>query len=557
MLTHIHIDNFTIVKQLSLDFASGLNILTGETGAGKSIWIDAIGYALGNRIDAQIIFPEANQCVITVCFDVTNLPGAQQWLEQNDLSSDNECIIRRTINLNGQNKLTINGQPCALQMVKELRRHLLSIHGQHQHQLLLKPEVQQQLFDSYGQHQTLVNNIAVCYQQWHALYKQIHELELKAQNHESQSNLLRYQLEELIALNLQPDEWQQLTDEHRRLHNAQNILQHVNHAIDLTDEAEDQSALSLLHRAAQELKHIELNDSALNNAQSLLDNTIVYLQESLDELQRYRNQFNLDPDHLTQLELRLSTIHELARKHHVTAEELPAIQITLTQQLKELDDLDHTMQKLRERSNEILQRFKKLASKLTEARQTTAKTLQLKLTGYLHQLGITGGRFEIQFNPADKPISLHGNETITFAIATNPGQPLQPLQKIVSGGELSRVSLAIQVLLSEVEHTQTLIFDEVDVGIGGKIAEIVGRLLRQLGQHAQVLCITHLPQVAAQAMHHYKVIKQTHDDTVITQIKPLDKTERVEELARMLGGKTISKKTREHANEMLTVASET
>jgi len=551
MLTHISIQNFATVDTLSLDFSTKLNVLTGETGAGKSIWVDAVGLALGNRADTNTIRENKDRCDITLCFDLVDTPAAKSWLQQHQLDSEDECIIRRVINRNGPTRCTINGAPCPLQMVRELAQHVISIHSQHQHQALLKREAQRQRLDNFAENNTLLQKIQTLYCQWQALNKHLIELQKKSENRDAELALLRYQLNELCQINLQENEWQQISQQHQRLHNAKQLIGELNQAIELTIESEQVSASQLLQQAFQHLETICAKEPQLNSAKELLNTAIIHLQEAGTELNQYRNTLNLSPEHLETLEQRLTLIHDLARKHHVDPENLTEVHKSLEQQTKELEQVDSEIEDIKKEQQQLLMQYQKLANQLSKNRQKAAQQLDKTITQNMQELGIKGGRFQIELIKNNETLSQFGNEIVNFNVSTNPGQSLQPLNKIVSGGELSRISLALQVITATKDGIATLIFDEVDVGIGGKTAAIVGKLLRQLGEQLQVLCITHLPQVAAQGHHHYQVTKSSNKQITVTQIKKLNPQEREAELTRMLGGAKITSQTRAHAKEML------
>jgi len=551
MLTHIHIQNFTIVHSLSLDFQNGLSVLTGETGAGKSIWIEAVALALGARADNNVIRHGQTRCEITLCFDLKDQPNAQAWLKENDYDAEDECIIRRILNREGPSRASINGRPCPLSQLRELADLTLNIHGQHEHQTLLKREVQQNRLDTFAKHEALLDKTQQLYQQWHKAEKQLNILKQQAENRDAEITLLRYQLDELTTTNLKENEWTELSHQHQQLHNASELITQLNDAIAYTVENEETSAIQLLQQAIDTLNDIKLDDVQINAARELLNTAVIHLQEAGNELHQYRNNLDLSPETLSQVEQRLSSLHELARKHHVNPENLNKTQASIEQQLQQLENVETHIETLQQAQENALSQYKKIAEKLTQSRKKVAKKLDKSITQSIQELGIEGGLFRVNFERCDNPINPYGDEKVLFEVSTNPGQPFQALHKVVSGGELSRISLSLQVLTSQKENTPTLIFDEVDTGIGGKTAEIVGKLLRQLGEHAQVLCITHLPQVAAQGHHHYKVAKSTDGNSTSTQVAQLSEKDRVNELARMLSGSKITEQTLAHANELL------
>ncbi|MCH9643490.1 MAG: DNA repair protein RecN [Gammaproteobacteria bacterium] len=552
MLNSITIQNFITVSQLTLEFQNGLHILTGETGAGKSIWIDALGLALGNRADSNQIRHNQKQCDVTLCFDISNNKTAIDWLNQQALSNDeSECIIRRTIHRDGKSRASINATPCTLAQLKAFSQHIIQIHGQHQQQTLLKAEHQRQQFDHYAKHQPLLEKITNTYKQWQLIDKELLMLKNQTGNQQSEIDLLRYQLNELTTLNLQADEWKQLSEQHQKLHNARELITQLNQAIDLTAENAEVSAAALVDQAITELNTIKHQDTQLTAIKELLSNASIHLQEAATEINDYRDQLDLSPEHLVEVEQRLSLIHDIARKHHANPEDLLEIQQSIQHKLHQLEHRDEDIAKLEKTQKALLKQYQTFAKKLTESRHKVAKQFNKTITDYMRGLGIDAGEFKVQLIPIEECINPHGQEQVWFSVKTNPKQDFQPMQKIVSGGELSRISLAVQLITATQYQTPTLIFDEVDVGIGGKTAATVGSMLRELGANTQVLCITHLPQVAAHAHHHFKVEKQTSKEDVMTKVALLDEQGRVEEVARMLGGRKITQQTLAHASEML------
>ncbi len=551
MLTDITINNYTIVNSLHLNLEAGLSVLSGETGAGKSIIVDAVSLALGARGDTQAIRTGTERCDITLCFDLSDNPKAKQWLIDNNFSDENDCIISRSISRDGRSRSSINGRPCPQSIVRQLAPQLLVIHGQHQHQALLKRETQEKKLDEFAKNQSLLEGIQKIYQTWRAQHLELDTLKQQSQERDQQLSLLRYQYQELEELDLKESEWQELHAEHQQCHNAKELLVNLSQAIDLTVENERASAIHLLQQAIEQVNEIKVDDPQISSINKLLNSAAIHLQEAGDELHSYRNTLNLSPEHLAQVESRLTVIHDLARKHHVNPDALTDVKNSLQQKISDLENIDDRIAAIESELNTLLKEYQQLAKKLSTKRQKAAKELNQQITDSMQQLGMKGGCFTIKLDPIDQGISAHGNEKVTFYTRTNPGQDLQPMQKVVSGGELSRISLALQVLSSEKENIPSFIFDEVDVGIGGKTAEIVGALLRTLGETAQVFCITHLPQVASQGHHHFKVEKSSSKNSTHTTINLLSTQQRVDELARMISGSQISKETLKHAKQML------
>lgn len=553
MLTHLHIQNFTIVDQLNLDFDSGFSVITGETGAGKSLLLDAINLGLMERADPSVIRHDHDRCDITLCFDIRNNRAAKEWLEQHELLNGDECLLRRIIYRNQAARSFINGTPSPLNLVRELGALLLSIHSQHQHQTLMKRDYQQKCFDDFCGNANLLAEIRGYYKRFHDIEDTITTLQQKAERRDHELELLRYQHQELLQLGLMENEWEELSQKHQTLHRAQHIMLQLNQALDGMRDNDQYSATHLLIQALHAIEQISQKEPKLKSALELLNTASINLQEACEELDHYRSQFDLDAENLETLEKRLTAIHDLARKHRTKPEELFTLEQLLAEKILELESVHVQLEALNKEKIQVQKDYDKIASKLTQQRKKIAEQLNPLITKNMQALGIEGGVFRVGFEAVKEPLNLYGNERVCFEVITNPGQGFQPLNKIVSGGELSRVSFSLQVITAEKEGIPLLIFDEIDVGIGGKTASIVGKLLRELGEKIQVVSITHLPQVASQAHHHYQVQKTSDAHTTNTQIKPLTKKERVDEIARMLGGAKITQQTRAHAAEMLEI----
>jgi len=551
MLTHIAIQNLTLVKSLSLDFSEGLHVLTGETGAGKSLWVDAIHLALGARADSSVIRTDENSASITLCFDIANNKKAAQWLQQHDFDPKEECLIRRVIHRHRPSRCTLNGIPCPLNWIKELAQHLILIHSQHHQQSLLKKDNQQRYVDQFAHHTTLLQSIQDYYEKWHRIETDIQSLQQKITDRESQLDFFRYQLKELDELSIQDNEWHDLTEEHRKLHHAKSIIQQLNQTIELTVDSEQASAEHYLQQALNRISEIETYDKHISGIRDLLETALIHLREAGCELTEYRSHLDLSPERLQWIENRLTQMHDIARKHHVNPDDLLELQQSLAQKITQLENVDAKIDALRQTQTQIIKNYHEQAQTLSLSRQKAAKKLAPIVEKQCRQLGMEGCQLRIQCEPSKDTITPYGLEHIQFLISTNPGQPYSPLQKIVSGGELSRISLVLQMCVAQKDSMPTLLFDEVDVGIGGKTAHHVGQLLRQLGETTQVLCITHLAQVASQGHSHYKAIKKIQDGTTYTHINPLNAKERIQEIARMLGGKTTSTEAMAHAKALL------
>lgn len=552
MLTHIHIWNFAIVEALDIELESGLSVLTGETGAGKSILLDALGLALGDRADSTVIRHGESRAEISVTFDTSEAKNAEDWLKEHELDSEHECIIRRTVSVKGPSKAFINGKPATVQQLRELAEMLVDLHGQHEHQSLMKAEIQQQLLDDYANHSDLVTQVSLSFKKWNKLSTEFNKLNSAKNEQDHRLDLLRYQVNELEALNLQVGESDKLDAEHKRLSNASQLLQTTEKTLYALEE-DDKGAISQqLSQLSIELHQLGKTDSKLNEIAGLLDNATIQVNEASSELRQYVDNLELDPQRLSYLDERIGNIHSLARKHQVAPDELPALLEELQKELDSIENADDHLDKLQQEIANTSTAYQQAAKDLTMSRIKAAKVLSTKVSENMQELGMEGGIFEVALNTYESgSYHANGNEQIEFLVSSNPGQPPKSLTKVASGGEISRISLAIQVIAAESTRIPTLIFDEVDVGIGGRVAEIVGHKLKQLAAHRQVICVTHLAQVAALGKHHLQVSKQSDSATTISQINYLDKQQRVEELARMMGGIEITQQTLSHAEEML------
>jgi DNA repair protein RecN (Recombination protein N) len=552
MLTHIHIWNFAIVESLDLELEAGLTVLTGETGAGKSILLDALNLALGDRADTGVIRHGADKAEISVTFSTHDAPEAEAWLRDRELDSAEECIIRRTISASGPSKAFVNGKPTPIQSLRELGEMLVDLHGQHEHQSLLRREAQRQLLDDYADHGRLLSELGAAYQHWRDLKDELSALQQASSDRDARLELLSYQVKELEALDLSQDELPELEAEHSRLANANQLLETGNRVLNLLEENEEGALGALLGQSCNDIQHLAQADAALNSVAELLDSATIQVREASSELRHYLDALELDPVRLDWINQRLATIQDLSRKHHVAAEELPALLPRLQQELTNLEQAEVRSDEIRQEVESALKGYRALAKKLSKSREKAAEALSQAVTDSMQTLGMEGGRFAIQLEPlADEMPAPQGMERAEFVVSANPGQPLKPLTKVASGGELSRISLAIQVITASQTRIPTLIFDEVDVGIGGRVAEIVGHQLRALAGHRQVICVTHLPQVAALGHHHLQVSKRSDTDTTISEIQELSAEQRVDELARMLGGIEITEQTLSHAREMI------
>ncbi len=553
MLESIVINNFAIIDRTHIEFESGMTALTGETGAGKSILLDAIQLVLGDRAGSDSVKDGSDKADISVSFDTSQLQNAQQWLQQNELDDAGECLLRRVIQANGRSKAFINGSPVTLTQLKSLGEMLVDLHGQHEHQSLQKPGIQRQLLDASLPDSSLLLETQNRYIEWSSLIKRQQQVQDESIQKEQRIDLLKLYTQEFEELSLQQGEISALQDEYSRLSHAGQIIETSTSVLSILFENDESTVQQLLARCVEELNILNRLDSSLNNTTELVKSALIQIQEASSELRFYQDNIDIDPNRLDWLNNRLSQAQSLARKHQIPVEELVDYATTMNKELDLilLDEAD--VEKLQQQIDQAAIEYLISATALSELRKTTAESLSRQISEVMQTLGMQGGQFEIQLesNPQTGSFSRHGIDQIQFMVSANPGQAVKALNKVASGGELSRISLAIQVILSESSMIPTLIFDEVDSGIGGGIAEIVGRKLRQIASNRQVFCVTHLPQVASQAHQHLQVNKTKTDSDTSTDVIALDKQQRLEEIARMLGGMTITEQTRAHAQEMI------
>jgi len=556
MLTQLYVRDFAIVHELSLTYEPGFTVLTGETGAGKSILIDALALVLGERADSDVIRHGCTRAEVSASFALKPSHDSAKWLKDNDLFGDQECVVRRLIEADKPSRGFINGRPVPMQMLRELGEYLVDIHGQHEHQSLLRRNSQRQILDDYAGLDDTVAALAGLYREMEALRQRLADLKRQSSDREARVELLRYQVRELDALSLAADEIPVLEEEHVRLANGAELVEGVHSLTQAIQEDEEAAVSPHLARAIARLESLIKYDPRLGEISALLNEAAIQIDEAAGRLNHYLESLELDPSRLQAVERRLSTVHDLARKHKIKPEELPAVHARLRAELNEIENLDTSLEQLEQDLEQARTAYFKTASDVSRARQGAAKKLSKAITGEMQELGMPGGNFEVVLAPLpDGETAAHGLEHVEFLVSANPGQPVRPLAKVASGGELSRVSLALQVVAAGSGRIPTLIFDEVDVGIGGRVAEVVGRKLRVLGESRQVLCITHLAQVAAQATQHVQVRKQTEGKHTLAEAVLLAERERTMEIARMIGGVEISKQTLAHAKDMLTRAS--
>jgi DNA repair protein RecN (Recombination protein N) len=547
MLTQLNIRDYAIVSNLEMEFLPGMTVITGETGAGKSIMLDALGLCLGDRADPKAVRPGSERAQIAASFDIGSIPAAASWLEERDLLSGHECLLRRVITAEGRSRAYINGSASTLQDCAELGALLIDIHSQHAHQSLLRKPVQRQLLDAYGGLQPLTTQVEQIASDWLRARRELELLAGNSQEHNARVQLLAYQVEELDMLALGDGELASLETEEKLLANADAILHSAHQALELCEENADG-----VRRALQLLGGDAHGSPEAESARELLDSAGIQLTEARGEIQAYLDRVEVNPQRLAEVQARLGDIYDIARKHRVMPEEVEPLYARLRDELRGLQDSEQRVETLQREMETLAGRYRTEAESLRKKRRQTARKLEKATKALLSSLAMDQCRFEVALSPRDSnDPHPHGGEDIEFLISTNPGSAAQSLGKIASGGELSRISLAIQVVTATANPVASMVFDEVDVGIGGAVAEVVGRLLRTLAERAQVLCVTHLPQVAAQGQNHLKVSKSGDESTVEARMDSLGAEEKVSEVARMLGGVKITEQTLAHAREML------
>ena len=554
MLTQLTINNFAIVRQLEIELAKGMSVITGETGAGKSIAIDALGLCLGQRIETSMVREGQERAEICATFFIEPTNPAYQWLQEQELQDpDNpsDCILRRVINADGRSKAFINSTPVSASQLKEIGQYLIHINGQHASQLLLKNDYQLQLVDTFAHHNDLLAQMREDYRAWKNLQTQVKNFQQKVAENEAKKQLLQYQVEELDEFSLRPNEYLELEEDQRRLSNSEQLTQLSQSALQLLSENETVSIDSMLYRATQYIDELSELDPRYVSVQTMLNDALIQVQEATSEVQHLASHIEQDPMLLQEIEQRLSQALQLARKHNVKPEELVEWHQKLKAELTALLDFSESEERLILEEKAAFEKMQHTAKQLHESRCQAAGKLAQQVTHSIKGLAMENAEFFIEVNSDLTKVASNGADNIVFTLRSNLGQQAQPLAKVVSGGELSRISLAIQVLTSDQSAIPTLIFDEVDVGISGKTASVVGKLLRQLGDKCQVLCVTHLPQVACHGHHQFNVEKFTVDDKTETKMTALSQEERVPALARLLGGSEITDLALANAREML------
>ncbi|MCY9803907.1 DNA repair protein RecN [Vibrio scophthalmi] len=554
MLAHLSVNNFAIVKSLQLELSKGMTTITGETGAGKSIAIDALGLCLGGRAEAGMVRQGEEKTEVSAAFSLENNVHAMRWLEDNELLDGNDCILRRTITKDGRSRAFINGSPVPLSQLKSLGQLLINIHGQHAHHQLMKSDYQLAMLDQYAGHLNLLKNTRNAYQTWRQADNSLKQLRENSAQNQAQKQLLEYQIKELNELSLGEEEYEQLEQEHKRLSNSGDLASTCQQAIELIYEGEEVNALSILQSANQSLIQLAELDEQLAELPNMLSEAIIQIEETNNELRSYLDSIDVDPARMAFVEERFSKVMSISRKHHVLPDELYRHHQDLLAQIEQLDCSDEKLEELAQDVETKYQAFGASAEKLSKSRCRYAKELNKLITASMHELSMEKAQFSIDVNSQGTHPSPLGLDSVCFVVSTNPGQPMQPIAKVASGGELSRISLAIQVITAQKVDTPSLIFDEVDVGISGPTAAVVGKMLRKLGESTQVMCVTHLPQVAGCGHQQLFVAKQTKAGKTETQMHPLCEEKRVAELARLLGGSQITESTLANARELLIAA---
>lgn len=551
MLAQILVSNYAVVDEVELDLDGGLTVLTGETGAGKSILVDALGLVLGDRADSTVIRHGADRTEITAVFELETHESIIEWLHDQDLDSGHDCVLRRVINREGRSRGYVNSRPVPMQTLKSLGALLVEIHGQHEHQSLTRSPVQRAILDTYGGLEAEVASLAGRYDAWKDARETMDRLTGSKEDRAHRIDLLRYQCQELEALAPESGELEKLEAEHRRLASSGQLAEGAALALDLAYDNDNASAQRMLGLARSELDRLGQIDSALGPILNLLEEADIRVTEAADELRRYRDTLETDPTRQAALEDRIAGIREMARKHQVEADDLSEKLRELGTELEQLDNADIALADAQSELDKAARQYSKAAKTLSGSRSKAANKLGESVTGMMQQLGMPAGSFVVEVERDDERFSVNGLDKVSFMVTANPGQPPAPLQRVASGGELSRISLALQVVATRATSVACLVFDEIDSGVGGGVAEIVGQRLRDLGDRHQVLCVTHLPQVASQGHQHVRVNKLSDGKVTRTTLTALGRDQRVEELARMLGGVEITETSRQHAREML------
>jgi len=555
MLVALNVKDFAIITSSSLELHTGMTTLTGETGAGKSILLGALGLVLGDRASPSAVRDSAPRAEISAVFDVSNVKDASEWLSDHSMDQPEddgcECILRRVVAKDGKSRAFINGSPVTLRNLKELGRLLVNIHGQHDHQLITSPDKQRDILDDFGECQKLIKNVHDVWQEWNKTNRLITTAQERLQARGDRLDTLRYQIQEFEKLSIESIDLDAIDLEHRRLANATELGSLSERAMDLLQN-DPKSVLVQITQVENAVAELLAHDNTTAEVAELISSSRIQLEEAVDTLRQYSHGIEPQPQRLAELDTVLSGAHQLAKKHQVDTSELTSYSQKLIEEFDELNSMDESIESLNKELEKITAEYHKAAKKLSTKRHKAAKQLEEYLTDAMQTLGMKGGKFAIECSskPTDTP-SVNGLDHVLFNVSANPGAAPRPMSDVASGGELSRLSLAVQLITSERNRVPTLIFDEVDTGVGGGVAETVGQQLRKLGDRCQVLCVTHLPQVAAQGHYHVKVSKQSSDNKTLAESRILTDEESLKEIARMLGGVKITKRTLAHAREML------
>lgn len=556
MLTHIQIRDFAIIDAIELELSHGLTVLTGETGAGKSILVDALLLAAGGRAGAEVVRHGSERAEVSATFAIEDNEAACAWLAEQSIDHEGECILRRVVSADGRSRGYVNGQAMPVQSLRQLGEMLVEVHGQMEYQALVRRSEQRELLDRSGDHLDLVETAADRWRALAVLRDERDRVNASAQDRDARLELLRYHLSEFQGLDLKPGEFEELTQERSRLSQGGRLASGAQEITQLLREAEDVNAEQAVSRALSVARNLREIDARLEPIAKTIDESLIALREAAAAIERYQSELDADPERQEWVEHRLAAIESLARKHRVQPSELIDLRGQLAAEFQRLETLEASVEQIQKRLDAAELEFAHACTDLSKARSDAAHRLSEQISSLMQTLGMPGGVFEIAVRSLEKAeAGPHGADDIEFLVSANPGQPPRALAKVASGGELSRISLAIQVAAVQSNDASCLVFDEVDAGVGGGVAEIVGRQLRALGEHAQALCVTHLPQVASQAHAHIKVTKLTDGRTTRTSLHPLSRDERVEEIARMLGGVDVTDKARQHAAEMLEMPS--
>jgi len=552
MLLQLNIQNFAIVRSLDIDWQQGMTTITGETGAGKSIAIDALGLCLGDRATTNVVRPKSKKAELSATFEISHNIEAQQWLTQQEITTDSECILRRVISAEGRSKAYINGSPVPLTQLKEIGRLLINIHGQHDHQLIVKTSEQRKIIDAFADHQELLDGVKYYYHQWRDLTNELSRLQESKLQREAKQQLLQYQVNELNEFSLQLGEFESLELDYKRHSNGQHLLNETLHSLQLLSENEQFNVIDHLRQSCEQISQLSSLDNQLTNITQILNESLVQIEDANQELKAYYQRLELDPQAYRIIEERYSLAIQLAKKHQVSPELLPTFHQDLLQELQLISSDESRLNCVNEEIEKCRQSYQEASLQLSHSRVGAAEQLSNLISNSMHELNMPHGKFHVTVeSQKNNELSLHGADQIDFLVSLNPGQALEAMNKVASGGELSRISLAMQVILADKVVTPTLIFDEVDVGISGPTASMVGAKLQQLANNTQVICVTHLPQVACKGHQQLFVTKLTDGEHTETKVTELSNNGRVQEIARLLAGDTITDNSLANAQELL------